>query len=133
MPALKPLRFAFAFCATVALMLAGGPAFAHAKLLSEAPPAKDASAPAATTPATPVTELRLSFSEGLNAAFSKVKVTDANGAAIDATAALDPNDGKVLVVTFTQALPKGEYTVSWTAVAADSHKTQGDYKLTVAQ
>jgi methionine-rich copper-binding protein CopC len=40
-----------------------------------------------------VTELRLSFSEGLNAAFSKVKVTDANGAAIDATAALDPNDG----------------------------------------
>ena len=34
MPALKPLRFAFAFCATVALMLAGGPAFAHAKLLN---------------------------------------------------------------------------------------------------
>jgi len=26
-------------------------------------------------------------------------------------------------VTFTQALPTGEYTVSWTAVAADSHKT----------
>ena len=54
MPALKPLRFAFAFCATVALILAGGPAFAHAKLLSEAPPAEDASAPAATTQPSPM-------------------------------------------------------------------------------
>jgi len=133
MTVFKPFRLAFAVCATAALALAAGPAFAHAQLLSEVPAAEDASGATAAAPAAPVTELRLSFSEGLNAAFSKVKVSDASGAAIDAAAALDPNDGKVLVVSFKQALPKGEYTVSWTAVAADGHKTQGDYKLNVAQ
>ena len=95
MTVFKPFRLVFAVCATAALALAAGPAFAHAKLLSEVPAAEDASGATA--------------------------------------AALDPNDGKVLVVSFKQALPKGEYTVSWTAVAADGHKTQGDYKLNVAQ
>jgi methionine-rich copper-binding protein CopC len=133
MTLLTPFRFAFAACATAALVLAAGPAFAHAKLLSEVPAAEDAAkaAPAATAP---VTEFRLSFSEGLNATFSKVEVKDSAGAAVSgATVALDPKDNTVLVVTFTAPLPKGEYTVDWTAVANDGHKTNGTYKVNVTQ
>jgi methionine-rich copper-binding protein CopC len=129
---LKPLRVAFLCCATVALGLAAGPAFAHAHLVSEVPAAEDAAA-AGTTPAGSITELRLSFSEGLNAAFSKVKVTNAAGTAIESSAALDAKDSKVFVVSFTAPLPKGEYSVDWTAVAGDGHKTSGTYKVNVAQ
>jgi len=126
------LRLAFVGCATAALMLAAGPAFAHAKLLSEVPPAGDAGA--ASTNTAPVTELRLAFSEALNGAFSKVAVTDATGAAVaGATVALDPEDDTILVVTFASALAKGEYLVDWTAVANDGHKTNGTYKVNVAQ
>lgn len=128
----KSLRFGFAVCATLALAVAAGPAFAHAKLLSEAPAAEDATG--AQPAAAPVTELRLGFSESLNAAFSKVAVTDAAGNAVAAQGVgLDANDDKVLVVTFAAPLPAGEYTVDWTAVAGDGHKTTGTYKVNVAQ
>jgi len=132
MIAIKPLRLALTVCATLALALAAGPAFAHAKLLSESPPAIDAVNAAPT--AAPVTELRLNFSEALNAAFSKAKVSDAMGMAVEGvTLALDPKDDKVLVVTFAAPLVKGDYSVEWTAVANDGHKTTGNYKLTVTQ
>jgi methionine-rich copper-binding protein CopC len=127
----KPLRVAFLCCATLALGIAAGPAFAHAHLLSEVPAAEDAS-PAAATPAGPVTEFRLSFSEALNAAFSKAQVTDAASKVVDSSAAPDPKDGKILVVSFKAPLAAGEYTVSWTAVAADGHKTTGAYKVKIA-
>jgi hypothetical protein len=127
----KPFRFVFAVAATVALGLAAGPAFAHAKLLSEVPAAEDAAT--ATVNPVPVAELRLSFSEELNGAFSKAQVKDATGAAIDGKVALDSKNDKVLVVTFAAPLAKGEYTVDWTAVATDGHKTNGTYKVNVAQ
>jgi methionine-rich copper-binding protein CopC len=127
----KPLRFVFAVAATAALALAAGPAFAHAKLLSEVPAAEDAAAPAAD--AVPITELRLSFSEGINGAFSKAVVKDAMGMTIDGKATLDARDDKILVVTFATPLAKGEYTVDWTAVAGDGHKTNGTYRVSVTQ
>jgi methionine-rich copper-binding protein CopC len=130
----KPLRAAFLACATLALALAAGPAFAHAKLLSEVPTAEDAASAAAPAQAAPVTELRLTFSEGLNAAFSKAGVKDSTGTAVaGAIVALDPSDDKVLVITLAQPLAAGEYTVDWTAVASDGHKTTGTYKVNVAQ
>ena len=124
---LVPVRAAFLACATLALALAAGPAFAHAKLLSEVPAAEGSSN------AAPVTELRLNFSEALNAAFSKVEVKDAAGGPVNATVALDPDNNKVLVVTFATPLSKGEYSVDWSAVSADGHKTTGGYKVDVAQ
>lgn len=123
------LRLACLACTTAALALAAGPAFAHAKLLSEVPAASDgAAAPAA---AAPVTELRLSFSETLNAAFSKVVVVDSTGAMQEATVALDATDAKILVVTFAAPLAGGQYTVNWTAVSEDGHKIAGSYQLNV--
>ena len=132
MTLLKPLRFAFTICATTALLLAAGPAFAHAKLLSEVPAAEGTAD--ATSNAVPVTELRLIFSEALNGAFSKVDVKDSMGTVVDgAKVAVDPKDDKMLIVTFATPLPKGEYTVDWTAVAGDGHKTAGTYKVSVTQ
>ena len=126
MTILKPLRTAFMVCATTALALAAGPAFAHAKLLSEVP-AADAAGTAATTSA--VKELRLTFSEALNLAFSKVEITDGGGQAVAATLALDASDNMVLVVTFAAPLAEGMYTVNWTAVSEDGHKVTGNYML----
>ena len=121
---LKPIRLAFLLCATAALALAAGPAFAHAKLLSEVPAE-------ATATTAPVTELRLTFSEALNAAFSKVAVVDAAGTVHEASIGLDAADAKVLVVSFAVPLAAGEYTVNWTAVSDDGHKVAGSYKLNV--
>jgi copper resistance protein C len=123
MSVLKPLRIAFMLCATAALALAAGPAFAHAKLLSEVPAAADAAA------AAPVSELRLTFSEGVNLAFSKVAIVDAAGQATTGTLALDGADNKVLVVTLATPLAAGAYTVDWTAVSDDGHKMKGTYTL----
>jgi methionine-rich copper-binding protein CopC len=128
----KPFRTAFLVVATAALALAAGPAFAHAKLLSEVPAAVDAATPA-PTPA-PLTELRLVFSESLNLAFSKLKLTDAAGKEVTLGAlALDPKDDKTLLAPLTGTLPVGDYTVDWTAVSADGHKTTGTYTFKVAQ
>jgi len=128
----KPLRAGFVTVATIALLLAAGPAFAHAHLLSEDPAAADKAD--ASAPSAPVTELRLTFSEELNAAFSKVQLKDSMGMAVDGTAvALDPKDPKVIVVTLAAPLAKGEYEVDWTAVSNDGHKTTGTYKVNVAQ
>ena len=128
----KPFRTAFLVVATAALALAAGPAFAHAKLLSEVPAAVDAATPA-PTPA-PLTELRLVFSESLNLAFSKLKLTDAAGKEVTLGAlALDPKDDKTLLAPLTGALPVGDYTVVWSAVSADGHKTTGTYTFKVAQ
>ena len=126
----RPLRLAYLACATAALALAAGPAFAHAKLLSEVPAAADAAAVTAAA-AAPVTELRLTFSEALNAAFSKVAVVDTAGAVHKASIGLDAADAKVLVVSFAAPLAAGEYTVNWTAVSDDGHKVAGSYKLNV--
>lgn len=126
----RPLRLAYLACATAALALAAGPAFAHAKLLSEVPAAADATAVTAAA-AAPVTELRLTFSEALNAAFSKVAVVDAAGTVHEASIGLDAADAKVLVVSFAAPLAAGEYTVNWTAVSDDGHKVAGSYTLNV--
>lgn len=126
----KPLRLAYLACATAALALAAGPSFAHTKLLSEVPAATDTAAATAPT-AAPVAELRLTFSEALNATFTKVAVVDATDKAHEAVVSLDAADSKVLVARFPVPLAAGEYTVNWTAVSDDGHKVAGSYKLNV--
>lgn len=122
----RPFRLAFAILATAVLALAAGPAFAHAKLLSESPAAEDATAPQPAP--SPPTDLRLSFSEGLNLAFCKLIVTDSSGKAIVLGAlALDANDDKVLVGPLVDQLTLGEYKVDWTVVSNDGHKSTGSY------
>jgi methionine-rich copper-binding protein CopC len=125
------MRLAFGVAATAALLLAAGPAFAHAKLLSEVPAAEDAASPQPTP--SPLTEIRLVFSESLNLAFSKIAVTDGAGREVAlGSIALDPADNKALLAPLPAGLAAGEYKVDWTAVSDDGHKSTGTYMFKVA-
>ena len=109
--------------AIVALAISGGsdPAFAHAKLLSVDP------APAVAGE-TSGTELRLSFSEGIELSFSKVTILDSGQKEIaHGELALDPADGKIVVVTLPDRLPAGHYSIEWSVVSSDGHKAAGSH------
>ena len=109
------------------LLLAGlagaNVAFAHAHLKSETP-AQDStvSAPA---------ELRLVFSEGVEAALTKVEVSSNDKKVTLKSTATDPSDKKTLIVTPAAPLPPGQYKVVWHAVSVDTHKSEGNYSFTV--
>ncbi len=109
------------------LLLAGlvgaNAAFAHAHLKSETP-AKDSTVSAPG-------ELRLVFSEGVEAALSKVEVSSANNKVTLKSIASDPADKKILIVTPNAPLPAGEYKVEWHAVSVDTHKSEGNYSFKV--
>jgi copper resistance protein C len=117
--------YKLAGAALAALLLLGAPAFAHAELKT-AIPAVD------STVAAPA-ELRLGFSEDLELAFTKVKLTGADGTPITTgKLALDPADAKLLVIPLTIPLAAGTVHVEWKAVAGDGHKIEGSYSFTVA-
>jgi methionine-rich copper-binding protein CopC len=113
--------------ATVPLALAT-PAWAHAALVQAVPAVGATIGPPAPA------ELRLSFSEPLELAFTKVTVIGGDGQpAQTGPLALDPADAKILVVPLTGALAAGVVTVNWTAVADDGHKSNGTYSLTITK
>jgi methionine-rich copper-binding protein CopC len=73
----------------------------------------------------------IEFDDALEPAFSSLKVTDAAGKdATNGASSVDANDKKHMSVAL-RALTPGLYTVSWVAVAADGHRTQGHYTFTV--
>ena len=115
--------------AIVALAISGGSvsALAHAKLLSvDRPPAAAEKAAG--------TELRLSFSEGIELPFSKVTIVDASQKEIaQGELALDPADEKIVIVTLPDRLPPGHYTVTWSVVSSDGHKAAGSQDYTSSE
>ena len=113
--------------AAVALALMGGAASAHARLEHADP---KVGAHVAGSP----TQVRLWFSEGVEAKFSSVVLEGADGKAIhEDAAATDPKDRKQLVLPLKQPLAPGLYHVRWRVVSVDSHKTQGDFTFTVGK
>lgn len=114
-------RLAVGLC----LLLAVPAIWAHAHLVSAQPAGGSTSAQ--------VTELRLAFSEALEARMSSVKLEDREDrAVVEPAAAADPADTKVLVVHLYERLPPGLYTVKWAAVAADGHRVTGSYSFEVS-
>lgn len=102
-------------------------ALAHAELLSAVPAADSA---VATTP----TSLTLTFSEDLEPDFSTVSLTGPGQAAVEgATSSVDPGNPAGMVVALPPDLPAGHYTVDWTAVATDGHKTTGSYSFDITK
>ncbi len=72
--------------------------------------------------------LELWMTEGLEPAFTKVQVFDAQGHQVD------KKDAKISGATMTVSLPKlapGTYLVKWKAVATDTHTTTGTFNFTV--
>ncbi|WP_285416040.1 copper homeostasis periplasmic binding protein CopC [Pseudomonas sp. efr-133-TYG-5] len=99
-------------------------AFAHAHLKSQTP-AADSSVAAPS-------ELRLVFSEGVEASFTKVIVTR-DGEPVKVKPLTTDGDKKTLIVTPEAPLTAGQYKVEWHAVSVDTHKSEGAYQFKVGQ
>lgn len=100
---------------------AGTAAYAHA-FLDHASPLVGSTVAAAPR------EVSLSFTQSLEPAFSRVEVTDANGARVDA--------GKAQVSGATmrvglKPLGAGTYRVHWHVLSVDTHTTQGSFTFHV--
>ena len=111
-----PVSLAFALIATQA--------FAHAQLERASPPVGGTLASAS--------EIRLTFSEGVELKFTKVSLTGPGGAAVPLGAAkMESGNQAVLIVPISKPLSAGVYTVHWQAVSVDTHHTQGTFEFTV--
>ncbi|MGY2287307.1 copper homeostasis periplasmic binding protein CopC [Pseudomonas gingeri] len=103
--------------------VAAGSAFAHAHLKSQTP--------AADSTVSAPSELRLVFSEGVEAEFSKVGLSSDGVPVAVKSIVTDPADKKTLIVTPTAPLKAGDYKVEWHAVSVDTHKSEGNYGFKV--
>lgn len=119
------MRKMFAAMAALFLMLSTASAVsAHAHMKSTQP-ANDA---VVTAP----THIRLEFSEGLELAFSGIKITGPAKAAVATGAASHGEAGdSVLDVPVAGAMAPGQYTVEWRILSKDGHKTKGTFSFTV--
>jgi methionine-rich copper-binding protein CopC len=112
-----------AFAAGLALAMSSQ-AFAHAML--------DKAAPSAGSTVTAPDTIRLSFTEALEPHFSNITLTTKDGKPVATPkAAVDPADGKVLILTPAAPLAPGAYHVAWAVVSVDTHRTQGGFDFTV--
>ena len=109
----------------LAMLVQASPVFAHAFLERASPPVGSE-----VTVSPP--ELSITFTEGVEPLFSTIAVHGANGAAI-ATGKphVAPDSNRRLIVELPK-LPPGTYTVNWHVTSVDTHKTEGNYKFTVA-
>ena len=105
-----------------AVVLAAGPAAAHARLVSATP------APNATVGATRT--LTLTFSERSVPAFSGFDVVNSAGEKLAVRTSV-AEDGKTLTGTLTRPLTAGDYRVDWRIASSDGHRMTGSYTFTV--
>ncbi|MFC0338072.1 hypothetical protein SAMN05421848_2560 [Kushneria avicenniae] len=77
-------------------------------------------------------EISLTFSEGLELAFSGVDVVNTDGDSVTLEDARLQDDGKTLVTPIGEPLDSGSYDVRWHVLSIDGHKTQGQYRFDVA-
>jgi copper resistance protein C len=99
-------------------------AHAHAYPVHQAPGA-------GATVTTVQKDVAIDFDDALEPAFSAITVTDAQGKAVTSGKAVVDASNKKHMSVGLNALTPGVYTVAWTAVAADGHRTQGHYTFTV--
>jgi methionine-rich copper-binding protein CopC len=112
------------FVASVLIaLIANGGAHAHAMLASASPPVGGSVGAA-------LRQVTLSFTQGLEPAFSSVQVTDSKGARVDAGKA--QVSGSTMTVGL-KALSPGTYRVHWHVLSVDTHKTEGSFSFRVGQ
>ncbi len=98
-------------------------AHAHASLTRASPAA------ASTVSAAPH-EVTLTFTDTLEAAFSKIAVTDTSG--IEVTKARRKLAENTMSISL-KPLKGGVYKVNWWAVSTDTHKTEGSFTFQITQ
>ncbi len=104
-----------------AIGLAEGPAFAHAFLQTASPKA------GAQLSAAPQ-EVRITFSEAVEPAFSRITVAGPTGFG-GADPARPAGDPRTLAAPLRGPFPAGGYIVRWRVVSHDSHVTQGTFRF----
>jgi methionine-rich copper-binding protein CopC len=109
-----------------AMLLISAPAFAHAFL-------KDAVPSVGSTVPTAPGEVVITFTEGVEAGFSRIAVQDAAGARVDSGAVHTVGGDETKLAVPLRKLGPGTYVVTWHATATDTHKTQGKFSFTVSQ
>jgi methionine-rich copper-binding protein CopC len=78
-------------------------------------------------------EIELSFTQEITAAFSGASVASAEGGAVPTgKATVNAASPNILHVPLGQKLKPGVYVVNWHAVSLDTHRSTGSYKFTVA-
>jgi methionine-rich copper-binding protein CopC len=101
------------------MMLAATPAFAHARLT--------ASDPASNAKVKSPREIKLTFSETLEPAFSSAALVDAAGKTVPVSKAV----GGTAITLLPLALKPGAYKVNWQSVGQDTHRLNGSFGFTV--
>ena len=76
-------------------------------------------------------EVRIWFTEEIEAAFSSVEVLDGDGKQVDNKDYHLDSKNKKLAIVSLPALPVGTYKVVWQVISTDTHKTQGNFTFTV--
>ena len=117
------MRTQIFFASVLIALTANGSAHAHAMLASASPPV------GGSVGAAPH-QVTLSFTQGLEPAFSSVQVTDSKGARVDAGKA--QVSGSTMTVGL-KALSPWTYKVHWHVLSVDTHKTEGSFSFRVGQ
>ncbi|CDH18808.1 copper homeostasis periplasmic binding protein CopC [Xenorhabdus bovienii] len=100
-------------------------ALAHAHLKDQTP------AENTTVEAAPQA-ITLSFSERIELGFSKVKLIGPEKKTVKTgKLELDPDTKTKLILPVEDKLVAGEYSVDWSVLSVDGHKTKGAYNFTV--
>ena len=115
-----------AMLATASMMLGASAAWAHAEL-KQATPTVDGTVQAAPA------EVTLKFSERLESAFSAVVVRDAVGKRVDKSDGHIDRADRTVMRTSLQPLSPGTYIVEWSALTADTHRTEGAFIFRIGQ
>ncbi len=103
----------------LAALCAATQADAHASLKS--------SDPAADSSVKSPNLIRLTFSEGLEPAFSGAELADASGKAIPVSKSV----GGVTITLLPMGLKPGAYKVTWHSVGHDTHRINGSFRFKV--
>jgi methionine-rich copper-binding protein CopC len=97
--------------------------FAHAKL--------DSTIPAANSTVSSPKVIQVHFNEAVETKMSSVKLAMSDGMSVPVMAMNDAKDPATLSIMPSTPLKAGIYTVTWSAVTDDGHKTQGTFSFTV--
>jgi len=106
----------------VAAFLAPSTAHAHTHLISSSPARGD-------TVSHALSEIRLTFSEAVDARYTVVTLLDATGqeVALGTLTAVGGSPSKEYVLTLSRPLIAGAFTVKWKAAGSDGHATTGSF------
>ena len=108
----------------VACALSATPAAAHAVLQRAEPRVESALK-------RPPEEVRLYFSERLEAAYSSLRVLNAQGAQVDRRDSRVDRANPLLLRATLPPLPPGTYTVRWRVLSIDADVTEGTFSFRI--